>query len=53
MKIRIGIVGVGSFSDDFIRLFQLHPDVEKVALADLDTERLKTSGKTEKNDEYR
>ena len=44
MKIRIGIVGVGSFSDDFIRLFQLHPDVEKVALADLDTERLKTSG---------
>ena len=44
MKIRIGVVGVGNFSDDFIRLFLLHPDVEKVALADLDAERLKTSG---------
>ena len=44
MKIRIGIVGVGNFSDDFIRLFLLHPDVEKVALADLDSERLKASG---------
>jgi len=43
MKIRIGIVGAGSFSDDFIRLFLLHPDVEKVAVADLDPERRKAS----------
>jgi len=39
MKLRIGIVGVG-FSKDFIPLFQAHPDVEKVALAELVQERL-------------
>lgn len=44
MKIRIGIVGTGSFSDDFIKLFKLHPDVEKVALADLDRAKLTASG---------
>ena len=40
MKIRIGIVGAGQFSDNFIRLFKAHPDVEEVALADLDNEKL-------------
>ena len=39
-KIRIGVVGAGAFSGDFIRLFKLHPDVEEVALADLDAEKL-------------
>ena len=40
---KIGVVGVGKFSDDFIRLFNIHPDVEEVVLADLDEERVKTS----------
>ena len=40
-KIKIGVVGAGPFSSDFIRLFKLHPDVEEVALADLDPEKLK------------
>ena len=39
-RIRIGVVGAGAFSGDFIRLFKLHPDVEEVALADLDAEKL-------------
>lgn len=38
-KIKIGVVGAGSFSDDFIRLFKIHPDVEEVAIADLDVEK--------------
>lgn len=38
---KIGIVGLGLFSDDFIKLFQLHPDVEEVVVADLDEERVK------------
>ena len=28
MGIKIGVVGAGFFSGDFIRLFKLHPDVE-------------------------
>ena len=40
---KIGVVGVGNISDDFIRLFNIHPDVEEVVLADLDEERVKTS----------
>ena len=37
---KIGIVGMGSFSDDFVKLFTLHPDVEEVVVADLDNSRL-------------
>lgn len=40
---KIGIVGVGQFSDDFIRLFNLHPDVEEVVIADLVEDRVKES----------
>ena len=40
---KIGIVGLGAFSDDFVRLFNLHPDVEEVVVADLDEERVKKS----------
>lgn len=40
---KIGIVGIGQFSDDFIRLFNLHPDVEEVVLADLVEDRVKAS----------
>ena len=35
---KIGIVGLGAFSDDFIRLFKVHPDVEEVVVADLNHE---------------
>lgn len=44
MKARMGIVGAGNFSDDFIRLFHEHPDVEELAIADLDDGRLTESG---------
>ncbi|MBQ8814060.1 MAG: Gfo/Idh/MocA family oxidoreductase [Lachnospiraceae bacterium] len=37
---KIGIVGMGGFSDDFVKLFTLHPDVEEVVVADLDESRL-------------
>lgn len=39
MGIKIGVVGCGAFSADFIRLFNLHPDVEEVAVADVFEER--------------
>lgn len=38
-KIRLGIVGCGSFVKSFIPLFQAHPHVEWVALTDLLKER--------------
>lgn len=41
MGIKIGVVGAGSFSGDFIRLFKLHPDVDEVVIADLVPERVK------------
>ena len=34
-KIHIGVVGLGAFSSDFIKLFGMHPDVEEVAVCDL------------------
>ena len=43
---KIGIVGLGFFSDDFVRLFNIHPDVEEVVVADLDAERVKESMKS-------
>ena len=41
MGIKVGVVGCGSFSKSFIRLFQAHPYVEKVVLCDLDESKLK------------
>jgi len=38
---KVGIVGAGAFSDDFIRLFNMHPDVEEVVIADLNAERVR------------
>ena len=35
MKVKIGIVGYGAFSRDFVRLFSIHPDVEKVCVAEM------------------
>ena len=35
MGIKIGVVGCGAFSADFIRLFNDHPDVDEVAVADV------------------
>ena len=42
---KIGIVGLGQFSDDFVRLFKLHPDVAEVAVADLSPEHVAYSMK--------
>ena len=39
MKVKIGIVGYGYFSKDFVNLFGKHPDVEKVCVAELVEER--------------
>ena len=38
---RIGICGTGAFADKFIPLFKAHPDVERVVLCDLDSEKLR------------
>jgi predicted dehydrogenase len=40
MSISVGIVGVGQFGRHFIRLFRDHPDVHRIALCDLNAERL-------------
>ncbi|WNR46022.1 Gfo/Idh/MocA family protein [Paenibacillus roseipurpureus] len=40
MGIKIGVLGTGMFSKSFIPLFKVHPAVDKVVLADIDTERL-------------
>ncbi len=45
MKVKIGIVGLGFFSDDFIGLFHQHPDVEEVVVCDLVKERVEQSMK--------
>jgi len=43
MGIRIGIVGVGSFAQNFIPLFKAHPLVDEVVLCDLNAEKLKAN----------
>jgi len=40
MSISVGIVGTGSFGHRFVDLFNNHPDVSRVALCDLDADRL-------------
>jgi predicted dehydrogenase len=40
MGIRLGLLGCGSFGSTFIRHFKAHPDVERLALCDLEPERL-------------
>jgi len=40
MSIRIGVVGCGSFSRNFIPLFQAHPLVDGVVLCDVDPDKL-------------
>jgi predicted dehydrogenase len=40
MSLRLGICGTGAFADNFIPLFQAHPLVEQVVLADLDGDKL-------------
>lgn len=44
MKVKIGVVGY-SFAQDFVRLFHLHPDVEKVCIAELSAERREQAAK--------
>ncbi len=40
MGISIGMVGLGSFGPSFVASFKLHPQVSRVALCDLDPEKL-------------
>ena len=40
MGLKIGIVGVGSFAQSFIPLFQAHPLVAEVVLCDIDAAKL-------------
>lgn len=42
MGIRVGICGVGAFSESSIPLFRVHPGVEQVILCDLDAEKLRS-----------
>jgi len=46
MGISIGIVGTGSFAQAFIPLFKAHPWVDRVALCDINPEKLKSSAKS-------
>jgi predicted dehydrogenase len=39
MSIKVGVVGLGAFSHQFIPLFLAHPGVEEVVLCDLDPEK--------------
>ena len=39
MKLKLGIVGYGGFSRDFVQLFNKHPDVESLSVAELYEER--------------
>ena len=41
MGLKVGIVGVGAFSQSFIPLFRAHPLVDEVTLCDLDAEKLR------------
>ena len=45
MKVKIGIVGLGFFSDDVSGLFHQHPAVEEVVVCDLVMERVEQSMK--------
>ncbi len=40
MGIGIGMVGMGAFGREFVRLFRDHPLVDRLALCDLDSDRL-------------
>ncbi len=44
-RIRVGIVGVGSFAQCFIPLFKAHPLVENIVLCDLDSKKLAENSK--------
>lgn len=44
-KIKICIIGMGEFSDFFVPLFKLHPDVEEVSIADIDKHRCELAAK--------
>ena len=39
MKLKLGVVGYGGFSRDFVQLFNKHPDVESLSVAELYEER--------------
>ena len=41
MGVKIGMVGVGSFSQKFIPLFKNHPLVDEVTLCDINEENMK------------
>ncbi|MFQ6048558.1 MAG: Gfo/Idh/MocA family protein, partial [Phycisphaerae bacterium] len=45
MGITIGIVGVGRFGTGFVRLFRDHPLVDRVAICDINTDRLASCAK--------
>ena len=40
MSISVGMVGLGMFGPSFIKLFKAHPDVHRLALCDLRSDRL-------------
>ncbi len=45
MGISVGIVGLGWFGTSFIRMFRDHPLVDRIALCDLDGDRVATASK--------
>ena len=51
-KLKLGILGCGNFSAGFVELFQKHPFVEKVCVADINLEAAKDFGEKFKVDFY-
>ena len=43
-KLKVGVLGCGNFSASFVELFQNHPFVEKVCVADTNLEAAKEFG---------
>ena len=39
-KIKVGVVGLGNFGNDFMSLFVGHPDIEEVVLCDRIEDRI-------------
>ena len=53
MSISVGMVGLGAFGPSFVPLFKMHPQVNRIALCDLDSEKLaRRSGQFEIAETY-
>jgi hypothetical protein len=52
MGIRIGMAGMSWFGTGFVRLFRDHPLVDRIAICDLDKDRLADAAKLTRRNEH-